>query len=74
MHDRGFYYPLTQTPFSIADTSIALSAQICSFDEAEYQKKVQEFLLSKGCYEKGNACKKLLRIMDSVTKKQRPSG
>lgn len=69
MHDRGFYYPLTETPFSIADSTPSLAEAICRFDEEAYHKKVQAFLESKGCYEKGDACRKLLQFLESLSRK-----
>ena len=55
--ERGFYYPLNTTPFSIATNNDELIANIISFDQKVYEKKVIDFLKEKGCVEKGIASK-----------------
>ncbi len=70
VNDRGFYYPLTKTPFSIADSDKQLSENIESFDSKDYQAKLQHFLKGKGCYEKGSACEQLIAFIKSNTQKK----
>jgi len=68
-NERGFYYSLEKTPFSIATSSKDLVENILSFDMSEYQKKVEVFLKDKGCFEDGHACErtveKIREIMDA---------
>ena len=63
INSRGFYYPLSETPFSIAENDEALSRNIMDFDEAEYAKAVEKFLDGKQCYEDGHAAE---RIVDFI--------
>lgn len=63
IHDRGFYYSLDKTPFSIASSDEQLAEQIQSFDEVAYSQKVQRFLKRMGCYETGTACEEMVRYI-----------
>lgn len=58
IHDRGFYYSLDKTPFSIAASDSQLAENILTFDESLYNKKVNSFLKHTGCYEDGTASDK----------------
>lgn len=68
--DRGFYYPLTETPFTIADSDDALNQHVMEFDDAEYQKRLDAFFESKGCYERGTACEGVVDFICEHTKQQ----
>ena len=61
--ERGFYYPLSETPFPISKTNEEFYNNIINFDAKKYEKKRQDFLKKRGCYEKGNASK---RIVDKI--------
>jgi len=67
-HDRGFYYPITETPFSISTNSEELCSNIIKFDGDLYRRKVEEFLEDKGCVDDGHASErivdKFLEILD----------
>jgi CDP-glycerol glycerophosphotransferase len=58
VNNRGFYYPLSETPFSISDCDQALAENIRNFSEESYHENVRQFLEEKGCYEKGTAARK----------------
>ncbi len=60
---RGFYYPLSQTPFAVTRSNNELSESISSFDINEYISKVDDFLLRMGCYEDGHAAE---RVVDKI--------
>lgn len=62
-NDRGFYYSLDETPFLIADTNEKLTENIQAFDQNVFDKKVQEFLVARGCYEDGKASD---RVVDFI--------
>lgn len=64
-HSRGFYYPLTETPFPIAQTQKELENNILTFDQNDYSDKVDEFLRKKECVDDGHACE---RIVDFIQK------
>lgn len=61
--ERGFYYPLSETPFPVSKTNDELEKNILNFDIKKYEKQRQSFLKKRGCYEKGNASK---RIVDKI--------
>ncbi|MCM1523284.1 MAG: CDP-glycerol glycerophosphotransferase family protein [Ruminococcus sp.] len=50
---RGFYYPLSESPFPAAKNNKELSRVIKEFDGGEYSRKIDEFLKSKGSREDG---------------------
>ena len=58
INSRGFYYPLDQTPFSIAENDETLSANIMAFDRESYAKALKVFLDDKQCYEDGHAAER----------------
>lgn len=61
--ERGFYYPLEETPFPIARNNEELMQNIRNFDEAAYHNGVEEFLINKGCIEDGCASE---RVADKI--------
>jgi CDP-glycerol glycerophosphotransferase len=61
--ERGFYYPLEETPFPIAETNEELAERIRNFDPATYEQKRQEFLKARGCKEDGHATEKIVEII-----------
>lgn len=56
---RGLYYPLCETPFPIARDNNELQGVIESFDAAQYDVDIDEFLRARGCYEQGTAAKQI---------------
>lgn len=63
INDRGFYYPLTETPFTISDSDDALNKNVMEFDNEAYQKRLDAFFEGKGCYEKGTACEGVVNFI-----------
>lgn len=61
--ERGFYYPLEETPFPIAQTNDALCENILGFDAARYAEKKESFLAARGCKETGTAAAKIVQII-----------
>ena len=64
--ERGFYFPVEDTPFGLAKSVDHLDEVIKNFDEASYRKGVKKFLDSKGCYEEGNACKQIVAEIEKL--------
>lgn len=62
-HERGFYYPLSQTPFLIAQNNDELEACVLSFDGKHYERKRKAFLDARGCKEDGHASEKIVEII-----------
>ena len=52
---RGLRYPLTETPFMIAENNDALVENILAFDDGVYQKNLDKFLEFHGCVDDGKA-------------------
>ena len=63
---RGFYYPIETTPFPIAKNNQELGKCIESFNENKYKSRMEAFLDDKGCYEDGQACKRIVKAIDDI--------
>ena len=61
--ERGFYYPLEETPFPIAQTNAALRENVLHFDAALYARKTECFLRRRGCQETGTAARQIVEII-----------
>ena len=61
--ERGFYYPLAETPFPVAESPAALAAAIAAFDEAAYARRCADFFAAKGSVEKGDAAAQAAEII-----------
>lgn len=64
--ERGFYYPLTSTPFPVAENNEQLCNNIMNFELAPYQNKVEEFLTGKGCMEDGHAAERAVDLIEQI--------
>jgi len=71
-NERGFCYPLEQTPFAIATDNDTLKQNILDFNQEQYLAKVETFLEEKGCIEDGHASErtvdKVLELMNARKK------
>lgn len=65
-NDRGFYYPLTSTPFAICKNNDDLEQAVLAFDQQEYAEKCEAFLKDKGCAETGHACEQIVDKMKEI--------
>ncbi len=63
---RGLCYPLTETPFPLAETGEQLVQAICSFDEAAYRGRVEDFLRGKGSIDDGHASQRVADLIESI--------
>lgn len=61
--ERGFYYPLAETPFPVAESPAALAAAIAAFDETDYARRCADFFAAKGSAEKGDAAAQAAEII-----------
>ena len=61
--ERGFYYPLDETPFPIAETNDELEAKVLAFDQEAYDAKNEKFLEARGSKEQGTAAKEIVEII-----------
>ena len=55
---RGFYYPLSETPFPVAEAEDTLCANIRAFDAEKYAADRSTFLAARGCMEDGHAAER----------------
>ena len=61
--ERGFYYPLSSTPFPIAQNNNEMEHNIRQFNYDIYMKKRAEFLEARGCVENGTAAVQIVEII-----------
>ncbi len=62
-NDKGFYYPLSSTPFPMAKDNKEMQQQILDFDMDKYLADCEAFLAEKGCVEDGHASE---RVVDKI--------
>lgn len=65
-HNRGFYYPIQETPFPIGCSNQELVDKIMDFDEEAYKKEVERFLQDRGCIDDGHASEKIVDLMEKI--------
>ena len=63
--ERGFYYPLEDTPFPIATNNAELMENVLSFRQEQYLHDVERFLKEKGCVEDGHASERVADLIIS---------
>ena len=63
--ERGFYYPLSATPFPVAESVEALVAAVRDFDEGAYAARLADFFAEKGSAEDGRAA---ARVADLISR------
>lgn len=61
--DRGFYYPLSATPFPVAESVPELLRTVEGFDEGAYARRLADFFAGKGSVENGDAA---ARVADLI--------
>lgn len=64
--ERGFYMPISEWPYSIAHNNDEMKKIILEFDEEQYIKKVKKHHIVSGSYETGNACAKIVELIDKI--------
>lgn len=67
-NERGFYFPLEELPFPIAENNEQLIQNILNFDEEKFKQKCQDFLDSKGCIEDGHAAERIVDKLEELMK------
>lgn len=69
--ERGFYYPLNETPFPIAHCNDEMEENIMAFEQEQYENQIEIFLKQRGCYEKGNACGRIAKRIERLMEVQK---
>lgn len=67
--ERGFYYPLSSTPFPVAENNDQMEENLRSFDPELYAQKREQFLRDRGCKEDGHASSRIVEKMLELMKK-----
>lgn len=65
-YNRGFYYPLEETPFPICKTNDELVNEILKFDENLYNERVDKFLQDRGCIDDGKASEHIVDYLEKI--------
>lgn len=65
-NERGLFYPLETTPFSIARNNNELIENIKNFNADEYKLKTENFLKEKGNMEDGQASKRVVDFIQEL--------
>lgn len=63
---RGLYYPLTDTPFPIANQFLSLLFNVEKFDETAYRSQITAFLQDKRICDRGNAAAQVVEIVEKL--------
>ena len=63
---RGLWYPLSDTPFPVAENNETMIKNIETFDEEVYKVRVENFLKGKGCIEDGHAAERVVDLIESI--------
>lgn len=61
--ERGFYYPLSATPFPVAESVDALVAAIRGYDGDAYGRRLADFFAAKGSAEDGRAAVRVAELI-----------
>lgn len=64
--DRGFYFPLEDSPFSIAQNNNQLKQNILAFDSKNYVEKINNFLKKQECIEDGCSSKRTVELIKNI--------
>ncbi len=67
-NERGFYYPLEETPFSIAKNNVELINNIKNFSSKSYIDSVDKFLEQKLSVEDGHASLRVVQLINDLMK------
>ncbi len=67
--ERGFYYPLEDTPFEVCRNNAQLLEAVKVFEETAYAEKVDAYLKKLGCVEDGHAGERLVELIESEIQK-----
>ena len=72
-NERGFCYPLEETPFAITTSNDELISAIETFDNEKYLQKVDKFLERQGCIEDGHASEKVAQLIVDLCDGKNPN-
>ena len=64
--NRGFYYPLEETPFPICRSNEELEEAVLGFDTEKYEKRTEEYLKARGCIDDGKASERIVDMLEGI--------
>lgn len=64
--NRGLYFPLSETPFSVAEDNKTLIADIMKFDPCTFKNRVLKFLQAWGSFEDGRAAGRVVDYLETI--------
>lgn len=67
--ERGFYYPLEDTPFPIACNNDELVNNVLNFNEDKYEQNINKYFERLACCEDGNASKRVIDLINEEASK-----
>ena len=70
-NSRGLYYPLTSTPFPVAQNNDEMAENIKNFDNDKYLVEVDQFLKGKGCIDDGHASERVVELIKEIISKEK---
>ena len=64
--ERGFYFPLDDTPFSIAQNNDELVNNINNFDYTAYQNRIVKYMQENGYADDGHASERIVDLIEKI--------
>ncbi len=64
--ERGMYFDIMSLPYPVASNSEELAENISMFDEAVYQKNLQNFFEKLGMCDNGTACRQVVAYIQNL--------
>ncbi len=64
--ERGFYFPLEDTPFSIAQNNDELVENIHRFDASVYTNRIVEYMKKNGYADDGHASERIVDLIETI--------
>jgi CDP-glycerol glycerophosphotransferase len=61
--EQGFYMPLEDLPFSVAETNEQLAHNVVAFNLERYERAVRQYHTDLGSYETGNAREQFCKML-----------
>ncbi len=62
-YDRGFYLDIDSLPFIVLNNNLDIDQQLAKYNQIEYKKKLDKFLVEIGSFEKGSATENLINLL-----------
>lgn len=67
-NERGFLFPLSDLPYTLAENNEQLEQNILNFNQALFDKRCDEFLAQKGSVDDGKAAERIVDMLEVLLK------